>query len=113
MSTNPIVSVIKYPPSATQPYIPCQAEEEIGESQDWEDARRVSLKKWQQIAAGDDKSYPRGRNCGYCYVAENRTRPCYPCQECPARDICTGASDREPAATVRLIEDLEHLEKED
>ena len=97
--------------SVTQPYTKQQAMEEVGNSCDWEDARKASLKKWKQIMSGDEGSYSRGASCGYCYVADNR---CHGCGLCPATHICdsliTGLSD--PADIIQAIKDLEHPEEE-
>ena len=76
---------------------------EIGNSTSWEDARVSSIKKWEQIASGDD-SYPWSAHCGFCYVANNLG---VSCQGCPALSICDNIYiDTDAGVVLEMLREL-------
>lgn len=58
-----------------------QAREEIGGSRDPIAGLEASIKKWEQIVAGDTKSYLSWEACGLCMVDDNDRGDCGWCEE--------------------------------
>ena len=84
------------------------ARAEVGDSLDWELARKVSLKKWRQIESGDEESYTHRENCGYCFVSDNHFDSDR-CLNCPTDGICRHVIDAwSPAQIIEAIEAIEH-----
>ena len=92
----------------TDKYTIQDAREEIGNSLDWELARQASLKKWRQIASGDEETYRPRANCGYCFVRSNRFGGADRCLNCPASYICWQVESWRPARIIEAIEAIEH-----
>ncbi len=101
-------------------YTEAQARIDVDLSLDWELARKVSLKKWRQIASQDpdDTTYTPNNRCGYCFVAKNHAVGAKAnffasaCSFCPAIDICTEVDLHEvdPGPMIAAIEILQHTE---
>lgn len=98
------------------PYTFEDARAEVGKSTDWEMGRRASIKKWEQIAAGDEETYLRGDSCGMCFVVENQAGQdsCaylsgdLDAPECPALPICdAGLGPAEPQEVIDALKQLE------
>ena len=96
----------------TDEYTIHNAREEIGNSLNWELARQVSLKKWRQIASGDEETYKPRADCGYCFVASNSFGTTDRCLDCPANHICWEIEVWSPTQIIETIEDLEHPEED-
>lgn len=71
------------------------AKKEIGNSTDYELARKVSIKKWKEIIKYGEGYYYITQDCGYCLVRENEdiragsaTNSRMLCLFCPASKIC-------------------------
>jgi len=58
-----------------------QAKKEIGGSRDPITGLEASIKKWEQIVAGDAKSYLSWEACGLCMVDDNDRGDCRWCEE--------------------------------
>ena len=71
-----------------------EARGEVKNSTDWRVALASSLAKWEQIAGGDEVTYPWLEFCGFCFVAENRGTYCRGCPAtCICADLCKDAED--------------------
>lgn len=89
------------------PYTFEDAKAEVGESMDWEMGRGSSIKKWEQIAAGDEGAYVRTRACGMCFVCSNQVMGCSS-DNCPAYPICdAGVKFVEPQEVIDALKQLE------
>ena len=89
------------------PYTFKDAGAEVGASTDWEVGRRASIKKWEQIAAGDEEAYVRTRACGMCFVCSNRALGCSS-DNCPAYPICdVGLGSADPQTVIDALKQLE------
>ena len=58
-----------------------QAKKEIGGSRDPITGLEASIKKWEQIVAGDTESYKSWEACGLCMVDDNDGQDCGWCEE--------------------------------
>lgn len=90
------------------PYTFEDAKAEVGESADWELGRQASIKKWEQIAAGDEDTYPQPFNCGLCFVCGNREIDL--CKDCPAHPVCDLFTPLRFADPQEVIDALKQLE---
>lgn len=58
---------------------------EVKGSKEWPVGLRASIKKWEQIVAGDEESYRRDQRCGLCIVDNMYNSGCRQCRIiCPA-----------------------------
>jgi len=55
-------------------------EREVGNSKDWLVGLRASIKKWEQIVAGDGESYYKTQRCGLCQVDNMYNAGCRHCR---------------------------------
>lgn len=65
----------------SEAYTAEQARREIGGSLDPIAGLEASIRKWEQIVAGDTKSYLSWEACGLCMVDDNDRRDCRWCEE--------------------------------
>lgn len=84
------------------------ARAEVGKSKDWEVGRRASIKKWEQIKAGDEETYWRSSVCGMCFVCINQGMG--QCMDCPAVFICHPVHNLDNADPQEVIDALGQLE---
>lgn len=98
------------------PYTFEDARAEVGKGTDWEMGRRASIKKWEQIAAGDEETYLRRDSCGMCFVVENQAGQDFcaclsgdlDAPECPALPICdAGLRLADPQKVIDTLKQLE------
>lgn len=79
----------------------------VGDSTDWKIGLEASLKKWEQIEAGDSETYDIATRCGLCFVAYNRAESCLCC--CPAEDICDNGNIHSltPREVLRRLREID------
>jgi len=65
----------------SEAYTVRQARKEIGGSRNPIAGLEVSIKKWEQIVAGDIESYQLWEACGLCMVDDNDRGNCRWCEE--------------------------------
>lgn len=109
-------------------YTPEDAENEVGDSTDWEVGRRASIKKWLQTIQDMETqmardypaidtaklSYGIFKQCGFCFVVDNNTALAEAgCGGCPASKICRALQEVKGLDDAkRVLQDLEELDLE-
>lgn len=92
------------------PYTREDAKREVGNSKDWLVGLEASIKKWEQRVRGDVESYGRNKDCGLCFVADNRKLHC---RDCPAYPFCCGISGQDGKEVLQALKNLRKELKKD